>query len=115
MLPREGFTMPNTARSSVDFPAPFAPMIETISSARTSAETPWSTSISPYPACTSSRRSNTSRAGSATKIRLDDLRVPAHRFGRALGDFLAVVEYDDALGDVHDHVHVVLDQQHGLA
>ena len=31
--------------------------------------------------------------------------------GRALGDLLAVVEHRDALGDAHDDLHVVLDQQ----
>ena len=47
MMPAVGFTMPNTVRSSVDLPAPLAPMIDTISPAPTSTETPRSTSISP--------------------------------------------------------------------
>src|SRR5262245_55389631 len=126
MLPREGLTMPKTVRSSVDLPAPLAPMIETISPAHTSTETPRSTSISPYPAWTSSSRRSgdrgggTSRggivgAGLAPKVGLDDPGVAPDGFGGPFGDLLAVVEDDDALGDVHDHVHVVLDQQHGLA
>src|SRR5712691_8675587 len=31
--------------------------------------------------------------------------------GRAVGDLAAVVEHDDAIGKVHDHPHVVLDQR----
>ena len=31
--------------------------------------------------------------------------------GLALGDLLAVVEHGDALGDAHDDLHVVLDEQ----
>ena len=38
-------------------------------------------------------------------VLLDFLRRP-------LGDLLAVVEHRDAIGDVHDHAHVVLDHQH---
>src|SRR3546814_9378327 len=31
---------------------------------------------------------------------------------RAVGDFLAVIQHDDVVGDFHDHAHVMLDQQH---
>src|ERR1700730_1387609 len=115
MRPREGVTMPNTVRSSVDFPAPLAPMIETISPARTSAETPRSTSISPYPACTSSSSSRISPGPSAAKVRLHDLRIPADDLGRALRDLLPVVEHDHARGVVHPHAHVGHPQQPLLA
>src|ERR1700687_883591 len=101
MRPREGVTMPNTVRSSVDFPAPLAPMIDTISPARTSAETPRSTSISPYPACTSASPSRTAPGPSAAKVRLPALRLPPDDLGRPLRDLLPVVEDDHALGDVH--------------
>src|SRR2546430_5801998 len=37
--------------------------------------------------------------------------VLAHLVGPAVGDLLAVVEHDYAVGDVHDHAHVVLDQR----
>src|SRR2546426_2566008 len=37
--------------------------------------------------------------------------VLAHLVGPAVGDLLAVVEHDHAVGDVHDHAHVVLDQR----
>ena len=29
---------------------------------------------------------------------------------RAVGDFAAVIEHDDAIGDVHHDAHIVLDQ-----
>ena len=45
-VPWRGVTMPNTVRSSVDLPAPFAPMMQTISPARTVSVTPRSTSTS---------------------------------------------------------------------
>ena len=35
-------------------------------------------------------------------------------FGRrAFGDFHAVIQNRDALANAHDHLHVVLDEQHG--
>src|SRR3712207_6973039 len=42
---------------------------------------------------------------------LDHPRVAAHLGGRALGDLLAVVQHGDALRDLHDQAHVVLDQE----
>src|SRR5262249_9766033 len=114
MEPRRGATSPKTVRSSVDLPAPFAPMMQTISPARTDNETPRRTSTSSWPAATS-RSSSSAPAASAAKVGLDHSRVAADRPGRPLGNLLAVVEHDHALGDVHDHVHVVLDQQHRLA
>src|SRR5919108_1790673 len=41
--------------------------------------------------------------------------VLAHLLGRAVGDLAPVVEHDHAVGDVHDHAHVVLDERHGGA
>src|SRR3989338_6204646 len=37
------------------------------------------------------------------------------RFNDALGDLLAVVEDEDGLAEPHDHLHVVLDEEHGPA
>ena len=34
-----------------------------------------------------------------------------HLGRRAVGDLLAVVEHHDAVGQVHHHAHVVLDQR----
>ena len=38
------------------------------------------------------------------------MRIAPHLLGRPFGDLLAEVEDDDAVGDVHDDAHVVLDQ-----
>ena len=45
-----------------------------------------------------------------TQVGIDHLWIGAHFVGRAVGDFLPVVEHHHAIGDVHDHAHVVLDQ-----
>src|SRR5947207_2915611 len=44
------------------------------------------------------------------EVRFDHARVRAHVLGRALGDLLAHVEDRDAVGNVHDDAHVVLDE-----
>src|SRR5262245_56965559 len=44
------------------------------------------------------------------EVGADHLGVVAHVVGRAVADLLAVVEHDHAVGDVHHHPHVVLDQ-----
>src|SRR5712692_5189279 len=107
MRPARARTMPNTVFSSVDLPAPLAPMMDTMSPAWTRTDTPRSTSTSSYPARTSlSSRSGAPSRCSTAKVGLDDLRVAADRRRRALGDLLAVV---------HHHLHVVLDQEDGLA
>ncbi len=38
-----------------------------------------------------------------------------HLGGRAVGDLDAVVEHHDAVGQIHHHAHVVLDQRDGGA
>ena len=53
--------------------------------------------------------------GALAKVGFDDLRVRGDLRGQALGDLLAVVHHVDVLGNVHDHLHVVLDQQDGDA
>src|SRR5690349_24084163 len=113
MAPARAGTMPNTVRSRVDLPAPFAPMMQTISPSPTVNDTPRSTSTSSYPATTP--RSSRSAPSLPAKVGLDDAGVPPDRRRRPLGDLLTVIEHDDALRDVHHHVHVVLDEQHGLA
>src|SRR4051812_3277679 len=49
----------------------------------------------------------------APQVGLDDPRVLADLGRRALGDLLAVVQDRDVVRDVHDHLHVVLDQEDG--
>jgi hypothetical protein len=47
--PSQQSMRPKTAFMNVDFPAPFGPMMQTISSSSTSIETPWRIWASPYP------------------------------------------------------------------
>ena len=49
----------------------------------------------------------------APEVRLDHARVALDVRGRALGDLLAVVEHGDAVGHLHHHAHVVLDEEDG--
>src|SRR5947207_13018890 len=43
----------------------------------------------------------------------DHVFVVAYFSGCSVSDFLAVVEHDDAVGDVHHDNHVVLDKPYG--
>src|SRR3990172_2715758 len=103
--PWEGFKIPKIVLSSVDFPAPFAPSIETIFSASTRIDIPFNTSISPYPEWTF--RSSTMGWLSA-KICLPDFRICLDLFRRAFGDLHTIIQDDDPLRDIHHHTHVVL-------
>ncbi len=47
------------------------------------------------------------------EIGLDDLRVVAHFFRRAVGDLHAVVEDENFVGNGHDDFHVMFDEQDG--
>src|SRR5512132_1205755 len=49
------------------------------------------------------------------EIGLDDLGIGADLVGRALGDLLAHVQHRHPVRDVHDHSHVVLDEDDGRA
>src|SRR4029453_1229666 len=55
------------------------------------------------------------RALDFPQIGLDYLRVRSHLGGSAFRDFLPHVEDCDPVGDIHDHAHVVLDQDDGRA
>ena len=44
------------------------------------------------------------------EIGVDDGRVGADLVRRAVGDLAAIIEHDDAVGDVHHDAHIVLDQ-----
>src|SRR5207253_4780904 len=55
------------------------------------------------------------RHGSATEVRFDDALVGLDHARRPLGDLLAVVQHEDGLAEPHDDLHVVLDEQDGLA
>src|SRR6476620_12513545 len=44
------------------------------------------------------------------EVGADHIRIGAYFLRRAVADLLAVVEHHHAVGDVHHHAHVVLDQ-----
>src|SRR5438105_1226809 len=50
----------------------------------------------------------------AAEIGFDDPRIGLNRARRSFGDLLAVVEDEHRLAESHDHLHVVLDEQHRL-
>ena len=49
------------------------------------------------------------------EIGVDHGLVGLHLVRRAVGDLDAVIEHDDAIGQIHHHAHVVLDQRDGGA
>src|SRR3989442_2087119 len=49
------------------------------------------------------------------EVRFNDSLVGLDDAGRAFGDLVAVVEDEHDLAQPHDDLHVLLDQQHGLA
>src|SRR5262249_20799231 len=49
------------------------------------------------------------------EIGFDHLRIPRHLGRRAFGELLAVIEHDDAIGQAHDRLHQMLDDQNGDA
>src|SRR5205823_7359677 len=54
-------------------------------------------------------------SGSATEVRFNDALVGLDHARRPLGDLLAVVQHEHGLAEPHDDLHVVLDEQDGLA
>src|SRR5919204_867496 len=104
-------TVPETDRSVVVLPAPFAPSSATISPSSTRSDTPCSALIGPYRASTP--RSSSSGGIFSSEIRLDHLWVYPHVRRRAAGDQTPEVENVHVITDGHDEVHVVLDEQYG--
>src|SRR5215467_11882493 len=92
---------------------------------------PRATSEYMSPAATPPRSTSTKNAGPVTMSRngvtsprrisvmaqpevgIEHGLILADHVGPAVGDLLTVVEHDHAVGDVHDHAHVVLDQRDG--
>src|SRR5918994_2107403 len=116
-------TVPEIARSIVVLPAPLAPSTATIWPSSTASETPCSARTGPYRAWTSLssrsaiRRLRLGLRGTGVlvgaEVGLDHRRVGSHLGGRSVRDLLAEVEHVHVVGDAHDEVHVVLDEQHG--
>src|SRR6266852_4968977 len=108
-------TSPDTARSVVVLPAPLAPRIVVMPPSSTAKLTPCSTRVQPYRACRSTAVSSADMSGRGpvgAQVGADDVGVLLDHGRWALGDLPAEVEDDDAVGDLHDEAHVVLDEQH---
>src|SRR5918994_3722025 len=136
MWPRRGVNSPKMVLIRVDLPAPLGPITVTTSPSFTSRETPLRMSPSgTYPATTSSARSTapsppasgamptprwrlSGRAladGARPEVRVDHPPVRSYLLGRPLRDHPALGHHDHAVGVVHHHLHVVLDEQEGHA
>src|SRR5215510_10500234 len=68
-----------------------------------------------YSAISSPRNARCGRTHSPrpAEIRFDHARVAQDRGGRAFGERAPIVEHVDAVGEIGDHLHVVLDPDHG--
>src|SRR5882762_6002582 len=86
-------------------------------STKPSATRAYITPASSPPASTSMKKISTIEDPSVRhpEVGIDHLLVAAHFVGRAIGELAAVVEHHHAVGDVHYHAHVVLDQHDGGA
>src|SRR5512143_58879 len=124
--PDRGGISPDTVLRRVVFPAPFAPMIVTISPAPMCIVTFLSTLSRPYPDSTflilSIRPSipkpappPLSPSRVVPQVHPDHLPVLLDREGTILGDLFPVTHHDDLVRDLHDEGHVVLHEQHGDA
>src|SRR4051794_522429 len=117
MRPLRGRTNPLTLRSSVVLPAPLAPRTAVMVAASTSSDTPSRARTAPYVVTTSSICSIADLSGLRVdllaEVGLQHLRVVANLVRSAGRDAAAEVEHDDPVTDLHDEIHVVLDQQHG--
>src|SRR5215831_19491219 len=104
---------PEMARSRVVLPAPLAPRMATISASSTSRSISCSTLRWPYPAVTPA--SSSSGTIARPQVGFDDRWITLHRRGRSFGNLASEAQDHHLVGDAHDQVHVVLDQQHRQA
>src|SRR4051812_10108806 len=116
MRPDRGLTSPLMVRSRVVLPAPLAPRTAVMVPSSTLIETPSSARTAPYVVTTSSTESIVTCHSRAAldllaEVGLEHLRVVADLVRCARRDQPAEVEHDDAVADLHDQVHVVLDEQ----
>src|SRR5579872_5118869 len=111
MWPCRASIRPTSDLRKVVLPAPLVPSSSTVSPARTSRSTPHSTCMVPYPALTPwAVMSDVASGGMlASQEHLDHLRNLDRDRELALEDLLPGVENNDAVGDVLDEAHEVLD------
>src|SRR5215510_14153169 len=117
--PSRGTRSPEMARRVVVLPAPLLPRRATTSPSPTWKVTPFKARISPYDTwrflTSSTLGVHPRRPLAPAEIGFDDARVLLHLGGAPLRDLLSVVEHGDVVGDLHDHAHVVLDEEDGEA
>src|SRR6266850_1755464 len=111
-LPAEARHRPMIVRREVVLPAPLRPRSMVSEFGATLKSTPcrmwyWPMCVLTPLSCSRSGTSD-SEIGFLHDRRRNDFG------GRALGDELALVQHDDAVGERAHHVHLVLDEQHGL-
>src|SRR5262249_2349048 len=106
MRPATGLRRPTKAFNVVVFPAPFAPMSVTSSPFPTLRSTPLTALIPPYETVSPLTSSN-----GASQVGGNNGGVAADFGGHPLGYLPAVVEHRDAVTQVHDQAHIVLDQE----
>src|SRR4029078_5252697 len=103
------------ARIVVVLPAPFAPSNTTTSASSTYRSTPRNTWMGPYPASRLATRSMVVIVRPSCRLRsqvgLDHALIVLDLTGRSLVDLAAEIQHDDAVGDPHHELHVVLDEQ----
>src|SRR3984957_13389369 len=111
MLPCRASIRPTSDLRKVVLSAPLVPSSSTVSPARTSRSTPHNTCIVPYPASTPWAVSKGAASGGmlASEKHLDHLRNLDRNRELTLENLLAGVHDDDAIGDVLDEAHQMLD------
>ncbi len=109
---------PQIVINKVDFPAPLAPMSVTISPCWIETSTPaqrLDIAVEGLDPGYLEHHAPPASLGTGTallaEIGSDHGWVVANLLRRPFGNFLPVIEDDDVIGDLHDHAHVVLDQQ----
>src|ERR1700732_364924 len=111
IAPRQLGMSPSSVLSSVVLPAPLAPGSTTVSRARTSRSTPHSTLTRAWLLLTASASSSVSGLIAVPHEHIEDALVVDGVGHDALEDPLAGVHDDDAVGDLVDEAHEMLDDE----
>ena len=116
MSPARGGTSPMIACSVVDLPAPFGPISPTISPGGYRERKPadgGDASVRDFDVASSSVRSFMSRLAHSAfaQVRGGHIQVASNLARRSLRQSPPLVEHLDAIADVHDQRHVVIDEE----
>src|SRR2546425_3300476 len=118
--PERGTSMPNSVLSTVDLPAPFGPISRVISALCASRLSSFNiVRLGEYPATILSNSmifwAAKMNLALVAKIRFEDLPVRLDFCGRALGEHLAFDHANHMRAELHDEVHVVLNDDKAAA